>query len=119
VKYIPINEQVDLNLGSDSDVMVKPTMTNWAKTEIRFDNRRNVTGWTETQWWQIEVQNSKNIPIVVDVRRSFAGDWEMASRNQHEKIDATKVKFISSLMPREKTTLTYVLTTRHGTNARK
>ncbi len=117
VKYIPINEQVEMELGSDLEVLVKPTMTNWAKLDIAFDNRRNVVGWTEKQWWQIEVQNSKDIPVIVDVRRNFSGDWQIESAAPYEKVDATKVKFLLPLKPREKTTVTYVVTLRKGTNA--
>jgi hypothetical protein len=108
-----------MELGPDLEVLVKPTMTNWSKLDVNFDNRRNVSGWTEKQWWQIEVQNSKDIPVVVDVRRNFSGDWEIESAVKHEKVDATKVKFLLSLQPREKTTFAYVVTQRHGTNVRK
>jgi hypothetical protein len=117
VKYIPINEQVEMELGSDLEVMVKPTMTNWAKLDVAFDNRRNVVGWTEKQWWQIEVQNSKDIPVIVDVRRNFSGDWQIESGTPYEKVDATKVKFLLPLKPREKATVTYLVTLRQGTNA--
>ena len=47
VKYIPINEQVDLELGGDLEVMVRPTMTNWVKLDLAFDGNGNITGWTE------------------------------------------------------------------------
>jgi hypothetical protein len=119
VKYIPVNEQVDMELGADLELLVKPTMTNWAKLDVNFDARRNVSGWTEKQWWQIEVQNSKDIPAVVDVRRNFTGDWEIESVTSYEKVDATKLKFLVPLKPGEKAVLTYVLTQRHRTNARK
>jgi hypothetical protein len=94
-------------------------MTNWARIDLRFDNRRNVSGSTVKQWWQIELQNSKEIPVVIDVRRNFSGDWEIESPAKFEKVDATKVKFVVTLKPREKTTFTYVVTQRHGTRARK
>jgi hypothetical protein len=116
VKYIPVNEQVDMELGADFEVLVKPTMTNWAKLNVSFDNRRNVTGWTEKQWWQIEVQNSKDIPVVVDVRRNFSGDWEIESAAKYEKVDATKVRFLVPLKSREKATFNYLVALRHGTN---
>jgi hypothetical protein len=119
VKYIPVNEQVDMELGADLEVLVKPTMTNWAKLDVNFDNRRNVSGWSERQWWQIELQNSKDIPVVIDVRRNCSGDWEIESAAKYEKVDATKVKFLVPLQPREKMVLTYVVTQRHGTNVKR
>jgi hypothetical protein len=119
VKYIPVNEKVDLELGRDPEVTVRPTMTNWAKTDLVFDNRRNLSGWTEKQWWQVEVQNSKDIPVTVEVRRNFTGDWQLESRAKHEAVDAKKVKFVLPLRTREKTTVSYLLTVRHGTSARR
>jgi hypothetical protein len=119
VKYIPINEQVDMELGNDLEVLVQPAMTNWARLEMKFDNRGDVAGSTEKQWWQIEMQNSKDIPVVIDVRRNFSGDWDMESATPYEKVDATKVKFLLPLKPHEKKTIGYLLTVRHGTNVKK
>src|SRR5437899_7684892 len=42
VKYIPIDEQVDLELGEDLEVLVKPTLMDWRKIDLRFDNWGNV-----------------------------------------------------------------------------
>ena len=66
VKYIPINEQVDLELGSDPEVQVKPTLLEWAKTDLQFDRKGNVIGWTIRETWQIDIQNSKPIGVAVD-----------------------------------------------------
>jgi hypothetical protein len=116
VKYIPINEQVDLELGNDLEVLVKPTLINWEKSDVRFDNDGNVKGWTIKETWEIEVQNSKDIDVVLDIRRNFSGDWSLATQGTYENVDATKVKFVLPLKPREKQAFTYQLTTRHGSN---
>jgi hypothetical protein len=117
VKYIPVNETVEMELGNDREVLVKPRLMNWAKTDIAFENNGNVKGWTTKETWEIEVQNSKDIDIVLDVRRNFNGDWSLASEASYEKVDANKVKFLLPLKPRAKQTFTYEVTTRHGTNA--
>ena len=115
-KYIPIGEQVELELGDDLEVMVKPTLMNWEKYDLRFDNNGNVAGWTIRETWQIELQNSKDIEVAVDIRRNFSGDWSLLTDANYEKIDATKIKFLTPLKPREKQTLAYELTTRYGLN---
>jgi hypothetical protein len=117
VKYIPINEQVELELGNDLEVMVKPTLINWIKTDIQFDNQGNVKGWTTRETWELEVQNSKDIDVVLDIRRNFSGDWTLSTQAKYENVDANKVKFVVPLKAREKQTFSYELTTRHGTNA--
>ena len=117
MKYIPLNEQVELELGNDLEVMVKPVLTNWIKTDIQFDNNGNVKGWTTREAWEFELQNSKDIDVVLDIRRNFSGDWSISTQAQHENVDANKVKFVAPLKAREKQKFSYQLTIRHGTNA--
>ena len=117
VKYIPIGEQVEMQLGNDQEVLCKPTLMNWEKTDIHFDNNGAVTGWTIKEAWQVEAQNSKDIDITLDIRRNFTGDWSLATDAKYEKVDASKVKFILPLKSREQQKLAYEVTTRYGTNA--
>jgi len=119
VKYIPLGEQVDLELGADLEVQVKPVLMNWEKLELRFDNEGNVGGWTTRETWQFEVRNSKDIDAVVDIRRTLPGDWSLSTTTAYEKVDATKVKFVFALKPREQRVFTYELTTRLGTAANR
>jgi hypothetical protein len=58
-----------------------------------------------------------DIVVVLDVRRSFVGDWSLTTEAPHEKVDANKVKFVVPLKSHEKRTLSYEVTTRQGTNA--
>ena len=116
VKYIPVNETVELELGNDPEVLIKPTLMNWQKTDIKYDQNDNVNGWTIKQTWQFEVQNSKEIEVVLDIRRNFTGDWDLDTRAEREKVDANTVKFMVPLKPHEKKTFSYDLTTRYGVN---
>ena len=119
MKYIPIKETVELELGADQEVMVKPRLMNWEKTDLRFDGNGDVKGWTTKETWEFEAQNSKDIDIVLDLRRNFSGDWSLATDAKYEKVDADKAKFILQLKPREKRKFTYELTMRQGINATK
>ncbi len=119
VKYIPINEAVELELGHDQEILVKPVLMNWVKTDLQFDNNGNVKGWATKETWEIEIQNSKEIDVLLDIRRNFSGDWTLVTDSKYEKVDAAKVKFLLPLKSREKLKLTYELTTRHGSNVTK
>jgi hypothetical protein len=119
VKYIPVNESVEMELGPDREVLVKPTLMNWVKTDIAFDTDGNVKGWTTRETWEFEVQNSKDIDVVIDIRRNFSGDWSLTTDAQYEKVDATKVKFVLPLKPRARQSFSYELAVKHGTNATK
>ena len=119
VKYIPIGEEVEMELGNDLEVLVKPKLMNWEKSDLRFDANGNVKGWTIKETWEIEIQNSKEIDITLDIRRNFAGDWTLETAAKYEKVDANKVKFVLPLKPGEKQKITYDLTTRQGINAQR
>ena len=117
VKYIPINEQVDLDLGPDSEVQVASKLMNWQKTDLAFDNWGDIKGWTIKETWQIELQNSKEIDALVDIRRNFSGDWSIDTQAKYERLDASKTRFVVPLKPNQKQSFSYTITTRHGTNA--
>lgn len=119
VKYIPVDETVEMELGHDREVLVKPVLMNWEKTDLRFNTNGDLSGWTTKAKWEFEVQNSKDIEIVLDIRRNFSGDWSLATKAGYEKVDADKVKFVLPLKPRERQTFSYELTTRHGVNVTK
>ena len=116
VKYIPVNETVEMELGHDREVLVKPTLMNWEKTNVQFDNHGDAKGWTVKETWQVEVQNSKDIDVVLDIRRNFSGDWSLKTASTYEKVDANKVKFVLPLKPRGKQQFTYEVTTQYGSN---
>jgi hypothetical protein len=117
VKYIPVGESVELDLGPDREVMIKPRLMNWTKENIRFDNVGNVKGWTIRESWELELQNSRDIAVVADVRRNFKGDWTLTTATPYEKMDATKVKIVRPLAARAKEKITYELVTNFGLNA--
>jgi hypothetical protein len=117
VKYIPVNESVDLELGADREILVKPRLMNWVKTDLAFEQNGNIKGWTTKETWEIEIQNSRDIPVTLDLRRNFGGDWTMTTDAAYENVDANKVKFLLPLQPREQKKIAYELTTRLGTNA--
>ncbi len=116
VQYIPVDEQVELELGNDQEVRVEPKLMNWVKNALDFDRNGNVIGWTIVETWEVQLQNSKRIPVTIDLRRNFPGDWSLQTEAKYKKVDANKVKFVIPLQPGEKQTLRYELTTRSGTN---
>ena len=119
VKYIPVNESVEMELGNDREVLVKPTLMNWQKTNFQFDGNGDVKGWTLKEIWQIEAQNSKDIDVILDIRRNFSGDWSLTTAPKYEKVDANKIKFVLPLKPRENQNLSYEVTTNFGANVNR
>ena len=62
------------------------------------------------------MQNSKDIDVVLDIRRNFAGDWSLKTETTFEKVDATKVKFVLPMKAREKQTFSYEVLMNYGAN---
>ena len=117
-KYIPVDEDVELNLGPIADVVVEPKLMDFKTENYRFDRRRNISGWDEIRTFKIEVRNTRDIPAKIEIKRNFNTQyWELEQTGQvgeFEKEDLDTVKFTLELEPRSKKTFEYVLTTYHG-----
>ncbi len=120
-KYIPVDEDVELNLGSVANVIVKPKLMNYKTDRYLFDNKGNISGWDEICEFEIEVKNTREIPIKAEVRRNFKTSyWEIKKTGEfgnYEKVDLDTVKFTLSLNAHETKTFRYILTTHHGRRA--
>jgi hypothetical protein len=117
-KYIPLDQEVELNLGSVSDVVVEPTLMDVKTDNYRFDPKRNVTGWDEIRVFEVTVKNTRDIPVKVEVQRNFPTNYWTLQRtgqvDQFEKVDQDTVKFTVLLQPRSERKFQYTLTTYNG-----
>jgi hypothetical protein len=114
-KYIPVDEDVELNLGSVADVVVEPTLMDFVTKNYRFDSKRNISGWDEVRKFKIEVKNTRDIPAKVEIKRNFPTQyWKLNTSQDFEKVDLDTVKFTLVLKPRSAKKFEYVLATYHG-----
>jgi hypothetical protein len=114
-KYIPVDEDVELNLGAVGDVVVEPTLMDFETKNYRFDRDRNISGWDEIRTFKIEVKNTRDIGVKVEIQRNFPTQyWKLNTSQEFEKIDLDTVKFMLVLKPRSKKVFKYILTTYHG-----
>jgi hypothetical protein len=117
-KYIPVDEDVELNLGAVGDVVVEPTFMDFETKNYRFDRDRNISGWDEVRTFKIEVKNTRDIGIKVEIQRNFPTQyWKLEKSGdfgQYEQVDVDTVKFTLVLEPRSKQDFEYTLTTYHG-----
>jgi hypothetical protein len=120
-KYIPVGEEVELNLGAVADVVVEPTLMEEKSDNYRFDRDRNVAGWDDIRVYKVEVRNTRDVPVKVEITRNFDSlHWDIArsgSIDGFEKIDVDTVKFTVELTPHEKKTFEYTLTAYRGVRA--
>jgi hypothetical protein len=117
-KYIPVDEDVELNLGAVGDVVVESKLMDFKTDNYRFDRNRNISGWDEISTFKIEARNTREIPVKIEIQRNFNTPYWTLEKSgefgQFEKVDVDTVKFTLVLQPRSTKKFEYVLTTYHG-----
>jgi hypothetical protein len=117
-KYIPVDEDVELNLGPVADVVVEPTLMDFKTENYKFNRHRDISGWDEVHTFKVEVRNTRDLDVKVEIKRRFDTDyWKLekgTAFKYYEKIDKNTVKFMLLLEPRSKRQFNYVLRTYHG-----
>jgi hypothetical protein len=118
-KYIPVGEEVELNLGPTQAVIVKPTLMDFQQEQFRFDSDRELVGWDELRSFQLELRNTRGLPVEVEVRRHLGtAYWNLEIEDAaapYEKIDAQTVEFLVTLPAHSQRKVEYTLRTYHGT----
>jgi hypothetical protein len=84
----------------------------------RFDHRGNISGWDEIRTFKIEVRNTRDLGVKVEIQRNFdTQSWNLEKSgnfDEYKKVDLDTVKFTLILEPRSKKEFEYILTTYHG-----
>lgn len=118
VKYIPVNEEVELNLGPARLVEVKPILMDYKVENHTFDNQGNISGWDEVRTWRIEIANTRSLPVDIEVTRGFETPyWTLKPADaavSYEKYDVTHARFKLTVEPQGKRVVEYTATTYHG-----
>ncbi|MHC4621614.1 MAG: DUF4139 domain-containing protein [Planctomycetota bacterium] len=118
-KYIPVDEDVELNLGGVADVKVEPKLMDFKTENYRFDRRGNVAGWDEIRTFKIEVKNTRDIGVKLEIKRNFGTQyWKLKKSGDFGKfkeVDFDTVKFTIVLKPRSARKFEYILRTYRGT----
>jgi len=118
-KYIPVDEDVELNLGQVSNVIVEAVLMDYRTDSYMFNKDGNISGWDEIREFKIEVKNTRDIQIKVEIQRNFQTSyWSLEKKGdfgKYEKVDLDTVKFTLDLPKRSQKKFRYVVTTRHGT----
>jgi hypothetical protein len=118
-KYIPVDEDVELNIGAVANVVVEPKLMDFKTDNYKFDKDGDISGWDEIRKFKIEVRNTRETPVKVEIQRNFDTTyWELKKSGDFgdfEKVDLDTVKFTLKLEPRSAKKFEYILTTYHGT----
>ncbi len=119
-KYIPVGEDVELNLGSDGLVLLEQRVMSESRSEFDFDSSGNVVGYDVTRDWEIEVRNSRNRAIPIKITRPMGtGDWTINDASDHfRKVDRATAEWEIDVDPLSRKVVTFTVVERTGTRNR-
>jgi hypothetical protein len=137
IKYIPIGDKIELNLGPDPEVIFELTKLRVLRDNIwmqvsgadvfrRVDDgaatvevNSTASGWDEHQVFSQRIRNYTAKPIDVEVRRAFDGDAVFRSALNPLLHDYRTVQFQATVEAGRKADLLFELVTHQGHNAKQ
>ena len=118
-KYIPVGEDIELNLGPDGLLTFEAKQMNYKREELRFDQWGNLRGWDTIEEWRLEIRNSKDKEVPLEITRHFSGDWEIKTDEKFERKDKDTLKFKTTIPTLGARALEYTITTHFGTRSQE
>ncbi len=114
-KYIPIDQEVELDFGAARDVKIDPVLMSEVTENYRFNRNGDISGFDRIQQWAIKLENNRDMPIRIEVFRNFnTPHWKINNSDENkgkfEKVDIDTVKYILEIPAYSNTTLTYDIT---------
>jgi len=118
-KYVPIKEDIELNVGIDDEVVWEWTDMGSTREKFAFDyNPPQVVGWDEVHTWKEEVRNYKGKAIRVEIRHQIAGDIDLDAE-MVKLYDFQTAEFTVDVAARTKLPIHYKYTSHMGRNAKQ
>jgi len=120
IRYIPIGQEVELDLGIARQVKVEPVLMDFKTQNYLFDNKGNISGFERVQQWQLKLANNTDLPAEIEIFRHFEHPyWSIQNppdlTGSYEQIDVATVKYRLTLPAYTKEKLlTYTLTLFEG-----
>jgi hypothetical protein len=137
IKYVPIGDKIELNLGADPEVIFELVkLKTWrdniwmhigaANVYQRVDQpgfqvrvNSKVAGWDDHTLYAQRVRNYTKKPIELEIRRTLLGDVVFRSHLPAKNHDFRTVQYTATIKPGEKTDLLYEIVQRDGRNAKQ
>lgn len=137
LKYVPIGDKIELNLGTDPNVIFELITLKIFRDELwmrvrggkvfrkvggvglQIESDSQVAGWNEHTVYNQRIRNYSGKDIEVEIRRTYDGDTIFRSQLEPELHDFRTVQFTTQVKAGEKTTLLHEVITKQGKNALK
>jgi len=137
VKYIPIGDKIELNLGVDPEVVFKLEKLRssrdsiWmqihgtdqfqqvGKDAVETTPNSSVVGWDDHGIFRQQIRNYTARPIDVEIRRSFDGHTVFRSQLELTQFDYQTAQFSAQIAPGAKKDLLYEIISHQGRNKKQ
>lgn len=137
VKYIPIGDKIELNLGPDPEVICELIQLRakrdniWMQIDggdvyrrvgdgnMRIDVRSHVAGWDDRAVFTQRVRNFSSKPIEIEVRRRHAGHVLFRSSLNPRLHDYQTVEFTATIPAGKRSDLLFEVVTQQGYNSKQ
>lgn len=117
LKYIPLNETVEVNLGPDPEVKVEIELLDYRLQNHQFDQQGNVSGWDTLQTYHVKVRNFKNTPLKMRILRRHQGKFTIETTEPNTMDDERTVRFDPRIQAGTDREFNYTVRTFQGRNA--
>ncbi len=141
IKYIPIGDKIELNLGPDPEVIFEWIKLRAFRSDIWFQSRGanlfrklgdpganpnivaepdlSVVGWDDHEIYSQRVRNYASKAIELEVRRALPGHVEFRSQLEPKLHDYQTVEYIARVKPAQKVDLLQEVVRHQGHNAKQ
>jgi len=136
VKYIPIGDKIELNLGADPNVVFElvdlrvfrdniwgtinhKIRRRFDQPGVRIEDRGRVEGWDEHTIYAQRIRNYTDKPIDLEVRRAFGGDAVYISQTDTQRHDFNTVQYTARVDPGDTRDVVYELIQRQVSNQKQ
>ncbi|HEV7223641.1 MAG TPA: hypothetical protein VGN42_13120, partial [Pirellulales bacterium] len=137
IKYVPIGDKIEINLGVDPEVIFELVKLRawrdniWLKIagtekfrrlpdgQIALNEKGPVAGWDDHALFAQRVRNYTAKPIEVEIRRTFGGHVVFRSGLGAKNHDYQTVEYAANVQPGERAELSYEVVTHQGRNAKQ
>jgi hypothetical protein len=137
IKYIPIGDKIELNLGPDPEVVFNLTKMRVSRDHVWMqvhgtntfkevggdaaltEPNMSVVGWDDHSLYRQQIRNYTTKPIDVEIRRSFGGHIDFRSQLEPTQFDFQTAQFTAQVAPGSKKDLLYEIVQHQGHNAKQ
>jgi len=137
IKYVPIGDKIELNLGVDPEVIFELVKTRvkrdniWMRLRggkvmrrvddaaIRIETNSTVAGWSDHEIFNQRIRNYTSKPIEVEIRRTYTGHVTFQSELTPKLHDFQTVQFTVTVPAGNKDNFLFEVVIRQGYNAKQ